>query len=399
MSLPVASLVQRRLASLVTPGLGSKKVSGRRSFFLGSCLARSTASKTAVTSTKIVSPNVVVLQSSWFSTTRLEDPGKLVSGLTLERIEEDPTIAEFVRANFQQQQQSTNDETSNGIVIPPEILREFGIVDDDTDTEDDDEKKKKRYGDPRIDAGLGTEEQQRLNIRVLKTYVRNQEGSKRSHRLRMDHAMIPGLLYGGDPTRGITSLQQSSKLLVQTPWSELQRELDRFHRRFESRVYDLTVYHHDDDYNDNDDDDTATEVTVHRVIPRNVQRHPVQGKIYCANFLRYHAGRPIQIPFQYINKEESPALKRDGFIVPVRKSLECFVEDGVPIPDFLEVECTGLVLKDIIRMDRVIFPDGVRPTKRVDVANFIVGPVQGGRSAATAEDDQEGDASSTTGDD
>jgi hypothetical protein len=118
---------------------------------------------------------------------------------------------------------------------------------------------------------------------------------------------------------------------------------------------------------------------VHRVLPSNVQRHPVEGKIYCANFVRYHPKRPIRIPLQYINTEESPALKRDGYIIPVSKHVECYVEDGVPIPDALEVECTGLLVKDVIRMDRVLFPDGVRPTDRVDVDRFVVGPIRGGR--------------------
>jgi hypothetical protein len=84
-------------------------------------------------------------------------------------------------------------------------------------------------------------------------------------------------------------------------------------------------------------------------------------------------------------------LKRDGYIIPVSKHIECYVEDGVRIPDALEVECTGLALKDVIRMDRVIFPDGVRPTDRVDIDNFVVGPVRGGRGGSTADDDADGD--------
>lgn len=309
-----------------------------------------------------------------------DDPSALVSGLTKEQVEADAAIAEFLRANFPKDNKRTDDRPSNGIAIPPEILREFG-VEPSNDTSLD---AKKKYGDPRIDAGLGTEEQQRMNIRVLKTFARTEEGSKSCQRLRCV-AMIPGMLYGGDPTLNINSLQPSSKTLVQTPWAELQRELDRFHRRFECRVYDLTVYENEDD----------TEGTVHRVIPCNVQRHPVQGKIYCANFLRYHAGRPIKLPLQYINQEESPALKRDGFIVPVQKHVECLIQQGVPIPDALEVECTGLVLKDVIRMDRVIFPDGVKPTDRVDVKNFVVGPVQGGRSAMADGDSGEAGAGGT----
>ena len=171
--------------------------------------------------------------------------------------------------------------------------------------------------------------------------------------------------------------------MVKTPWPELQRELDRFHRKFESRVYDLTLF----------EDESDMEGTVHRVIPRDVQRHPVQGSIYCANFLRYHAGRPIKLPIVYINQEESPALKRDGFIIPVNKYVECLVEEGVPIPPALELECTGLNLKDVIRIDRINFPDGVRPSKRVDPDKFVIGPVAGGRGAAQDAGEEEGEES------
>eukprot|EP00536_Pseudo-nitzschia_multiseries_P006526 jgi/Psemu1/324375/estExt_fgenesh1_pg.C_1390029 len=249
----------------------------------------------------------------------------------------------------------------------------------------------KKYGEPRVDAGLGNAEQQRLNIRVLKTYLRSEDeaGSRACRRLRNSN-IIPGVLFGSDPTTSseskILSTDPSSTTLLKTPWPELQRELDRYHRRFESRVYDLTVLEHKEE-----DDEDESEGTVHRVVPSSVQWHPVQGSIFCANFVRYHPGRPLKIPLRYINEEESPALKRDGFIIPVKKYVPCIVEEGVPIPDSLEVECTGLQLKDIIRMDRVIFPDGVRCIDGLDLKNFVIGPVRGGRGAATADDDESSD--------
>jgi ribosomal protein L25 (general stress protein Ctc) len=320
-----------------------------------------------------------------------EKIGKFFSGLTKDRIVSEPDVKAYVDANY------PNDDKANaadglgvpnhGINVPDAILKEFGVTDEEMEgmmssTRKKQSKKERLVGDDGrpVDLGLGSEEQQRLNIRVLKSFVRTVEGSRMSEALREDQKMIPGVLYGGDPFQQIFSHDLTSRTLLQTPWSELQRELDRYHRYFESRVYDLTIF---------DDDDTPT--STHRVVPRNVQRHPVMGKIYCANFVRYHPERPLKIPLKYVNIEESPALKRDGYIIPVSKYVECFVEDGVSIPDFLEVECTGLVLKDVIRMDRVIFPNGVRYTDRTDVESFVVGPVRGGRSAAMAGDDDGGE--------
>jgi large subunit ribosomal protein L25 len=308
------------------------------------------------------------------SASKFDDLSKLVSGLTQEDVDANPEIAEFLRANFLNKSNSLDD----GFVIPGEILKEFGVSNSDFPVTRGSEKK---YGAPKVDRGLGIESQQALNIRTLHTYLRqeDEEGSNACRRMRYDK-MIPGMLFGSDSTNGILSNTKESKTMLKTPWPELQRELDRFHRRFESRVYDLTVH----------EDESDTEGTVHRVVPRSVQRHPVLGDIYCANFLRYFPGRPLKIPIVYINTEESPALKRDGFIIPINKHIECFVEDGVAIPDAIELECTGVVLKDVLRMDRLIFPDGVRPTDRVDPESFVIGPVFGGRGAGDEDDDVEG---------
>jgi ribosomal protein L25 (general stress protein Ctc) len=200
---------------------------------------------------------------------------------------------------------------------------------------------------------------------------------------------IPGVIYGGDPTRGILGQDLKHRIFVKTPAPKIVSELDRYHHSFESRVYDLTVY-----------DSAEAEASsggggiTHRVIPRNVQRHPVNDTVYCVNFLRYFPGRPIKIPLTLINEEESPALKRDGYLIPINRYVECIIEDGVTIPEELEVECTGLQFKQVIRLDRVNFPEGVKPSKRVLKRgnDFIIGPIHGGKSQdkddATAEEEE-----------
>ena len=302
--------------------------------------------------------------TSPIASTIFTDPGQFVSGLTKEQVEANPAIATFLQVNFVDAENS-----KDGISIPMEILKEYGYSESDFPPVIE-----KQYGDPRIDKGLGSPEQQALNIRKLSTYMREEEGHACG--LMRDNLMIPGVIYGGDPTLGISSHDKSTRIMIKTNWPELQRELDRFHRKFESRVYDVTLYQ----------DESDTEGTVHRVLPRSVQRHPVKGMIYCTNFLRYHAGRPIKLPIVYINKEESPALKRDGYIIPVNKYVECLVEEGVPIPEALELECAGLKVRDVIRLDRLIFPDGVTPSKRVNRETFLVGPVAGGRGADDEEE-------------
>jgi len=221
------------------------------------------------------------------------------------------------------------------------------------------------------------------NIRTLHCFKRHmvdEEGSRRCRRLRWE-GETPGLLYGGDPTQGILSKNPESKVFVKTPWNLLHRELDLHHHHFQSRVYDLTVYESPDD----------TEGIVHRVLPRDLQRHPVQNKIYCVNYLRYYPGRPIKIPIVYLNEEESPAMKRGGFIAPVNRYIECLVEEGVPIPESVGLECTGLRLKETVRIDRIVFPDGVKPSKKVHLTDFLIGTVFGRRGARAGDDKQDDD--------
>jgi large subunit ribosomal protein L25 len=287
------------------------------------------------------------------------DPSTLVHGVTKERLDKDPALANYMMANFPEafeQQEEASDERPAT-----------------TEEEWDEEEPAQVY----------VKKEQPvypLNIRPLTTYLRdpvNEEGSRNSRRLRRER-MIPGLLYGSDPTQGIYSHQPDSKIYLKTPWKLLESELDRYHRSFESRVYNLTVLQ-------GPDDDTGG--TVHRVVPQNVQRHPVAESIYCANFCRYHAGRPLKLPLQYINEEESPALKRDGFVVPINKFVECFVEEGVSIPESLEVECTDLQMKEVIRLDRVLLPEGVRYSERVKKRGneFILGVIFGSRRGEEEE--------------
>lgn len=293
-------------------------------------------------------------QSTSAATSLRVDPSRLVDGATRHQLDDNPALEEYIRANFPDAfaEDSVESETSH-----------VGSYNQETVM-------------PKASEGLKTslesEETFPLNIRPLRTILRDpamDEGTRSCRRLRKEEGVIPGLIYGSDPNLGLFSYQPESKILIKTPSSVLQTELDRFGHHVESRVYDLTLY-----------DDSNNVLSVHRVIPRDLQRHPVHASVlYCVNFCRYHSGRPIQIPITYLNEEESPALKRDGFILPIKRYIECFVEDGAPIPEKLELECTGLKFKDVVRKDRIVLPDGVRFSDRVVKRGdeFIIGVVFG----------------------
>lgn len=290
------------------------------------------------------------------------NPGDYVYGVTQADLEQDPRLQDYFASNFPSEFGTTEKDQDSLPVIED-------MLDGDDSVPSSVKKEKSEVMDSEID--LMTKQcDLSLNIRPLIAYKRTIEGSRQCRVLRETTQMMPGIIYGSDPTKNILSIDSSSKISIQSPWKYIQRELDRFtYHNFESRVYDLTLF----------EDESDTEGTVHRVLPRNVQFHPIQNKIYCCNYLRYYPGRPIKIPIVYINEEESPAIKRGGFIAPFNRHVSCIVEQGVKIPEIIELDCTGARLKDVMRRDRLIFPEGVSPSHKVK-ENFLIGTVFGRRA-------------------
>lgn len=300
------------------------------------------------------------------------DPSLYVQGVTTSDLENNPSLQEYFAANFPNEfgkEQDDDDDNDENVFEIDGILMTIGSPPIEVRNE---EKKKKQDTVGKIDIMAQSCDLAR-NIRPMVSYkrdVRREEGSRQCRVLRDTTHMIPGNVYGSDPTRGILSNDASSRILIKTPMRFIQREMDLFtYHNFGSRVYDLTIFENEDD----------TEGTVHRVIPRDVQHHPIQhNKLYCCNYLRYFPGKPIDIPIVYINEEESPAMKRGGFIAPFNRRIQCIVEDGVKIPEAIELDCSGVLLKDVLRRDRLIFPDGVTPGHKAK-ESFLIGTVFGRR--------------------
>ena len=313
-----------------------------------------------------------LINRRWLSSLQIKnetDPSQLVHGITKEKLESDPELAEYMKANFPSKFAATDGEGTKEADIDIDFSTLFGRKTKLDHVHSVAYQKKVAIVYPR-------------NIRPLTTYFRDpyrDDGTRNSKRLRYHEGLIPGLLYGGDPFKEIYSHQHESKIFVKTPWKLLQSELDRYHRNFESRVYNLTIL------NGPDDDTGGTQLLV---TPQNVQRHPVMSTIYCVNFLRYHPHRPLQVPIRFVNQEESVALKRDGYIVPINRHLECLVEDGVDIPESIDVDCAGLQVRQVVRLNKLIIPEGVTISKRVIKRSddFIAGIVYG-KGQAEDEDD------------
>lgn len=103
----------------------------------------------------------------------------------------------------------------------------------------------------------------------------------------------------------------------------------------------------------------------HRVLPRDVQFHPVTDRPLHVDFLRLAAGGTVtvMVPVHFRNEAASPGLKRGGVLNIVRHEveLECPAD---AIPDELVVDLTGRDIHDSIHISAIPLPEGVRPTIR-----------------------------------
>jgi hypothetical protein len=343
-------------------------------------------------------------------------PNQYVTGVTNDQLETSQAMRDWYRANFP----SWKEEPETYIVTDE--------IDEAATTAAADDDEDEIITNPHA-ITLPPELTQR-NIRPLVAYLRdstNESGTRNCDRLRNpgpnddDFPLIPGILHGSDPTSNILSVNPDSKVLVKTPWFEIQRELDRYssgrNGSFENRVYALTIFASEDAHvgyhrsvrqlNKDDttyhlDEETMTiteksppppEVLPQRtplmenvlVIPTDLQLHPVLHSALCVNFIRYHAKKPIKIPIRTINEEESPAIKKGGFIAFVNTFVECLVEEGGVIPEKIELECTGLRQKDVVRRERLIIPEGVTIHPRVR-SDFLVGTVFGAKGVGADAD-------------
>jgi large subunit ribosomal protein L25 len=101
----------------------------------------------------------------------------------------------------------------------------------------------------------------------------------------------------------------------------------------------------------------------HRVLPRDVQFHPLKDHPIHVDFLRVAKDATIEVavPVEFINQDASPGLKRGGVLNIVRHEVEliCPVE---AIPDHITVDITGFEVGDSVHISHVKLPANVKPS-------------------------------------
>ena len=160
---------------------------------------------------------------------------------------------------------------------------------------------------------------------------RETQGKGASRRLRHE-GKVPAILYGGHADARTLTLNHQKLLIM----------LDN--ERFYSTILNLKV-----------GDQTQA------AILKDVQRHPFKNAIVHVDFQRVEENEKIRIsiPLHFTGAAISPGVKSQGGLVShMRTEVEvsCLPKD---LPEFIEVDISGLSLNESIHLSQLKIPDGV----------------------------------------
>lgn len=171
------------------------------------------------------------------------------------------------------------------------------------------------------------------DVHVIAAEPRERAGKGSARAARRD-GRVPAVIYGDKKTPIMITLSRNElvKLIKQGG--------------FLTRQYDVKF-------------DGATE----RVLPRDVQLHPVTDEPLHIDFLRLAKGATvvIEVPVNFVNEEDSPGLKRGGVLNIVRREIELEVP-ATAIPENIKVDLAGLDINDAVKISAVTLPEGCKPT-------------------------------------
>ena len=171
--------------------------------------------------------------------------------------------------------------------------------------------------------------------------VRAGTGKGAARQSRRD-GKVPGVVYGGG----------KEPLAIDFDYNYLFNTLKK--GRFLSKLWNLKVEGQDDV----------------RVICRAVQRHVVKDTPTHVDLLRLRRTTRINlfVHVEFVNHAAAPGLKRGGTLTVVRPEVELNVLAG-DIPEKIVVDLTGKNIGDVIHINDVTLPEGVKATI---ARNFVI---------------------------
>ena len=102
---------------------------------------------------------------------------------------------------------------------------------------------------------------------------------------------------------------------------------------------------------------------VIKVLPKDLQLHPVKESILHIDFLRVGENTTVTllVPVKFINENNCPGIKQGGVLNIVRREIELITLVS-KIPESLEANLDGLEIGDSIHISSINLEEGVKPT-------------------------------------
>lgn len=103
----------------------------------------------------------------------------------------------------------------------------------------------------------------------------------------------------------------------------------------------------------------------HRVLPRDVQFHPVTDRPLHVDFLRVSANTKVrvQVPVVFANMDKCPGLKRGGTLNIVHHEIEVLCPPS-KIPEKFEVNLESYAIGTAVHLSAITLPEGVSYTSK-----------------------------------
>ena len=158
----------------------------------------------------------------------------------------------------------------------------------------------------------------------------------------LNKGMVPGIIYGkGTEPKKIAF---ENKVLLKLMHSG----------SFYSRILDIDI-----------------EGKTEKVLPKQLQYHPVTDKLIHFDFLRVQNDTKVavEVPVEFLNQDICPGLKKGGVLNLVRREVELSCNAN-NIPDKLQYDLVNSEIGDSIKISNIELPEGIIPT--ITDRDFVV---------------------------
>src|SRR6478609_7608309 len=164
---------------------------------------------------------------------------------------------------------------------------------------------------------------------TLQAQARADKGKGASRRLRRLNDQVPAILYGDD----------KAPVMLSVPHKDLWKCLDA--EAFYSSIITLSV-----------------DGQPHKVVLRDLQRHPAAPRILHADFQRVSGTKKIHIrvPLHFIHEDSCVGVKQQGGAINHSMSeleVSCLAAD---LPEFIEVDLAAVEVNQIVHISDLKLP-------------------------------------------